>query len=1831
MSSLSSQLKSINDKTASVALDRKTRSQIHSRSLIFDPKVASTQDFDYLFQLGLEGLDELSEIDSRFNRFRQTLFSDTSINFDRNVQTKDTLTQINKSIDAFLNLVSPYYGLNPTVKTLEWLVRRFHINIHNAEHFILTALPYHRDSIFVKILNIVPKNQFPNIFSWLIGFKDQLKAPPANSILKAFYNDYPLYNMYTEYLLQQLANGTVYKEQLVFYLSITIQLLASLSKKADTLNEMYLPLILKVVGHLLLTNDSKYSSSMKIDTRLSAYSIISILTSIVPLSSKLTESLTESILQNSNVFDTNLARQSLIVLGQLWNFNNESGSTVNCFKQLSIPTLLKHESLINELIADDYKLSRFLTTYFINTFPNTDSLKLFRLIPTSQISISAITNLIFANINSSQDEQIRNNLIQIIEQSGDNLVESFTSEQVQELEMKLMTTLGNKIVIDITNDVDFEGSEEDNGDLEDVDEQVLESIDNIESTSVSFILSENNEQFYKLVNILLNQLVKANHKIKTQKSIIATFTKKLFTSQDSSISFLLRLALSPSTSTLIALSTIRVLKLKLKELTSSKASTTPLDLYLLIPILLLGLRDARPSIRQGFVNLLSIVKDVTKSTHEGKKKVKSTLFMENEIYHHIEASKRAILPPNDAVLLCDLIFENIEDVILTPTALNGLLFNHVFKSSKNNSKKFGQLILKTFILNQWSLESWSIVFKYNIWSIIAQENEVGTDDRYFFVDTDLQNYFQNRPTILQQCKQAKIDFTKVETDIVGLVGGISTNDKNSIREVEWFNNGLESAYPNLQITINERSIKVFDKFKSTDLKLKVVSKLIELLVGNSNTEIDPLDTLQKLSIDHDLFLSALSLVQIGTQIPEQGLAKRRRRSSNSTKQAMVKEDISNIASVHLKKLTIVLDILEYNLRKEASVLGHPDLLKALFKILTDLDYLGNDGNLPVLYAQETLANCMSLTISNMKSSDKQFKFDSNSIRADLIVNSIRASQSPQVQNRLLLVVAELASLAPEIILHSVMPIFTFMGAHTIRQDDEFSSLALQRTIAKVIPALATNGTSSIPNEIEFLLTSFVTAFHHIPRHRRVKLFTTLSKTLSAEKSLSILLFLMGQQYANSSNKAKSLECLEFTISFLKGFSALDQLSALNGFAQLWKLIPTTPLDPKSEEYKQLSTRSIYGGSILSLSEDGLTELSAGLLSFIELILKDDANNVGYSISSLKTKIAVVLLDSDSQELEISDLLKEFGNVTSFIIMSLDTFNDSQIILTRLYKLLSTFMDLLPLNYFIDSIIELLDIENLTDSVSIKVARNYVILAGSKFETELSTSNITESIKSSVVEKLLPILIKGIKGNIDVELQQSFLNTFSIIINKFGSELATSNSKLLIDALQASTSEQCLLSSETEVIISSISAIGNIVNILGVKTIGLLPKILPPALKIWQETTIENSQFDDDSAKLIQTSVIILLSCLIRKLPVFMTSSLDSILMAILTSDLVDNNLRSTVLELIVGHVELSQVLKSLTNIWSAKQFYTNDHAGNLGLYLKALESTIDKISKKGAISQSSIFVKWFIQALEFRHYIENDGDNKFDNNTIYRLEGSFHTCAITFVMKLNDKSFRPLFANLVRWAVDGEGANVESDKLSRLLAFFKFFNKLQDQLKGIVTTYYSYLMDATVSILDQFSQDKIKDVNLRRILLTSLNLSFKFDQDDYWTQQGRFESICDPLLGQLINIEDSIGKYLVKTITSFISNVASDEYNETLVHGLIKYVSNETGQNSSTTKIWAIRSLKAIFQKMGEQWLSYLPTLIPYIAELLEDDDETVELEVRNGLVRVIENVLGEPLDRYLG
>jgi U3 small nucleolar RNA-associated protein 10 len=58
-----------------------------------------------------------------------------------------------------------------------------------------------------------------------------------------------------------------------------------------------------------------------------------------------------------------------------------------------------------------------------------------------------------------------------------------------------------------------------------------------------------------------------------------------------------------------------------------------------------------------------------------------------------------------------------------------------------------------------------------------------------------------------------------------------------------------------------------------------------------------------------------------------------------------------------------------------------------------------------------------------------------------------------VQNTALLLVSRLADVAPELVLHSVMSIFTFMGSNVLQKDDEYSIDVIDQTIDQVVPAL----------------------------------------------------------------------------------------------------------------------------------------------------------------------------------------------------------------------------------------------------------------------------------------------------------------------------------------------------------------------------------------------------------------------------------------------------------------------------------------------------------------------------------------------------------------------------------------------------------------------------------------------------------------------------------------------------------------------------------------------------------------------------------------------------------
>lgn len=124
MTSLQKQLASI-AASSSHELDTKALRAAHAQSLLFEPKVAATQSFDTLYQLCVEGFEELCDMDARFVKYGVNLFSIHSKKEDREQMTAHQNEELNVVLESFLGLVGARLLLKPALKAVEWTVRRF--------------------------------------------------------------------------------------------------------------------------------------------------------------------------------------------------------------------------------------------------------------------------------------------------------------------------------------------------------------------------------------------------------------------------------------------------------------------------------------------------------------------------------------------------------------------------------------------------------------------------------------------------------------------------------------------------------------------------------------------------------------------------------------------------------------------------------------------------------------------------------------------------------------------------------------------------------------------------------------------------------------------------------------------------------------------------------------------------------------------------------------------------------------------------------------------------------------------------------------------------------------------------------------------------------------------------------------------------------------------------------------------------------------------------------------------------------------------------------------------------------------------------------------------------------------------------------------------------------------------------------------------------------------------------------------------------------------------------------------------------------------------------
>jgi len=565
---------------------------------------------------------------------------------------------------------------------------------------------------------------------------------------------------------------------------------------------------------------------------------------------------------------------------------------------------------------------------------------------------------------------------------------------------------------------------------------------------------------------------------------------------------------------------------------------------------------------------------------------------------------------------------------------------------------------------------------------------------------------------------------------------------------------------------------------------------------------------------------------------------------------------------------------------------------------------------------------------------------------------------------------------------------------------------------------------------------------------------------------------------------------------------------------------------------------------------------------------------------------------------------------------------------RLYqscaRVLGKCLDLLPTIDLVKSA-ELL-LANEDHEVKIAAIRSVEVRAGT----------VTQNKKPSVAALVafLPILDDTLQQSEDLKVKRVAIGCIDSIIARFGKKDAATVTAIA----RTITGPQSLCSSDSEVRILSLLCLTSAIDVLEDEAISLLPTFLPKAFE-YLGTAIE----EENTA--LHNAVYALLTNTVQRLG-FMFSR-DYLIPVLKLSqqsaaggleDACDEE-RTQFYSTVSQHLEAQEVFAAIKATWTDSLGHgfevrlSHTHL-NISNRLQATEeqlalmlSTIESQTKAKLVKSSSTLFGLILEVFKLRDAIATSSV-EFDEDEIEQLEGTLVEAILGMTLKLNDATFRPFFSQLVDIAAASS------------VTFYRFLAAFFDKFKSIVTSYSSYIMEHASSLLGSLGEDK-SESELRTALLLALQKSFEHDQDGmspisetppisllthtlgFWQAPSHFSTIMPPLLAQL-TVPNTPSKLAAIVELAAASSSSTDNHRE-MNNILLKYMRAE----EASTRLATVLCEQELTKRLGEEWLGLLPEMLPFIAELREDDDELVERETQRWITGM-EKILGEDLEGML-
>ncbi|KAF6741372.1 hypothetical protein DFP72DRAFT_995311 [Ephemerocybe angulata] len=197
--------------------------------------------------------------------------------------------------------------------------------------------------------------------------------------------------------------------------------------------------------------------------------------------------------------------------------------------------------------------------------------------------------------------------------------------------------------------------------------------------------------------------------------------------------------------------------------------------------------------------------------------------------------------------------------------------------------------------------------------------------------------------------------------------------------------------------------------------------------------------------------------------------------------------------------------------------GSIELISHLLQVLNSIVQNLSPTEAEINYTEQLLMSAVETAANGVSDIPN---LSPTAIRVDVLVELIRVTENPATFHQALLLMSNLTRLAPESVLHNVMPVFTFMGSNIFHRDDSYSFSVVQKTIDGIVPVMVSSLKKAHANPLDLWASSkdflhvFTDAVNHIPRHRRTKFFTHLVDVLGTQDFLAPVSMLLVEKVAN---------------------------------------------------------------------------------------------------------------------------------------------------------------------------------------------------------------------------------------------------------------------------------------------------------------------------------------------------------------------------------------------------------------------------------------------------------------------------------------------------------------------------------------------------------------------------------------------------------------------------------------------------------------------------------------------------------------------------------------------